>query len=226
MIKVLNIISDTNIGGAGRVILNYLKYANRDEFDTFVALPKGSLLIGPLNESGVKVIEVDGIADKSFDKADISKLEKVIKDIKPDIVHTHGSLSGRIAAKKCKVKIVYTRHSVFPLSWKIKYFPGKLVNKLVNEYYSDRIIAVSPAAKDNLTDGGISGNKITTIMNGVSPVEKLGVEEVAKVKTSYGINDDEFVMLLLARIEEYKGHLSVVEAAKKLKEDGRKFNSN
>lgn len=28
MIRVLNIISDTNIGGAGRVILNYLSYAD------------------------------------------------------------------------------------------------------------------------------------------------------------------------------------------------------
>ena len=29
MIRVLNIISDTNIGGAGRVILNYLRFATR-----------------------------------------------------------------------------------------------------------------------------------------------------------------------------------------------------
>ena len=27
MIRVLNIISDTNIGGAGRVLINYLQYA-------------------------------------------------------------------------------------------------------------------------------------------------------------------------------------------------------
>ena len=31
MIRVLNIISDTNIGGAGRVILNYLSYADRSD---------------------------------------------------------------------------------------------------------------------------------------------------------------------------------------------------
>ena len=44
MIRVLNIISDTNIGGAGRVILNYLRYADRDKFETLVAIPRGSLL--------------------------------------------------------------------------------------------------------------------------------------------------------------------------------------
>ena len=32
MTRVLNLISDTNIGGAGRVILNYLKYADTSQF--------------------------------------------------------------------------------------------------------------------------------------------------------------------------------------------------
>ena len=39
MIKVLNIISDTNIGGAGRVLLNYLQYDNRTDFETAGAVP-------------------------------------------------------------------------------------------------------------------------------------------------------------------------------------------
>ena len=30
MIRILNIISDTNIGGAGRAVLTYLKYMNRE----------------------------------------------------------------------------------------------------------------------------------------------------------------------------------------------------
>ena len=52
LIKVLNVISDTNIGGAGRVILNYLRYSNRNQFETWVALPRGSLLKPLLEEAG------------------------------------------------------------------------------------------------------------------------------------------------------------------------------
>ena len=52
MIRVLNVISDTNIGGAGRVILNYLRYADSSRFETWVAVPKGSLLKEPLEEAG------------------------------------------------------------------------------------------------------------------------------------------------------------------------------
>ena len=62
MIRVLNIISDTNIGGAGRVILNYLNSTDRDQFETLVAVPRGSLLKAPLEEAGALVYEVDGIA--------------------------------------------------------------------------------------------------------------------------------------------------------------------
>ena len=40
MIRVMNVISDTNIGGAGRVLLNYLRYAGREQFETLVALPR------------------------------------------------------------------------------------------------------------------------------------------------------------------------------------------
>ena len=65
MIRVLNIISDTNIGGAGRVVLNYLKYADRSRFETLVALPRGSLLKPLVEKAGVRAIEIDGIADRS-----------------------------------------------------------------------------------------------------------------------------------------------------------------
>ena len=222
MIKVLNIVSDTNIGGAGRVILNYLRCQDTENFKTYVAVPKGSMLIEQLEKTCAVVLEVDGIADKSYDKSDIAKLEALIKEIKPDIVHTHGSLSGRIAAKNCGCKVVYTRHSAFPLSWKMKSLPGRLVNRYVAKKYSDKIIAVGPAAEENLLGSGISKSMITTMMNGVSPVAKLKDDEIARVKEEYGITD-EFVILLLARIEEYKGHLSVVDAAKMLKDAGRKF---
>lgn len=75
MTCVLNIISDTNIGGAGRVLLNYLQYCDRTQFQVSVALPQGSLLKPPLEELGATVYEVDGIADRSFDRRDIRLLQ-------------------------------------------------------------------------------------------------------------------------------------------------------
>ena len=220
MIRVLNIISDTNIGGAGRVILNYLRYTDKTKFETMVAIPRGSLLKEPLEQAGAIVYEVDGMADRSFHKDDVKTLQALIKQLKPDLVHTHGALSGRIASRFSGVPVIYSRHSAFPVPAKIKYPPGRWVNKLVNEFFADHIIAVSPATKENLTDGGISEKKITVVMNGVAPVEETTPDERKALKAELGIPEDTCVFGILARIEDYKGHLYLVSAARELKERG------
>ena len=220
MIRILNIISDTNIGGAGRVILNYLRYADRDKFETLVAIPRGRLIKPLLEEAHVTVYEVDGMADCSYASQDVKALQALIRRVKPDLVHTHGALSGRIAAKRCHVPVVYSRHSAFPVPAKLKYPPGRWVNKLLNEHYADHIIAVSPATRDNLTEGGISPKKITVVMNGVAPVSPISDGEKAALRRSLGLEPDVFPFGILARIEDYKGHLYLVYAAKLLKDRG------
>lgn len=217
MIKVLNIISDRNIGGAGRCVLNFLKYYDRKYFCVKVVVPRGSLLVAEVKKLEVEVIEVDGIADKSFDIKAISILREIIKKEEPQIVHTHSALSARIAAKTCKgVKIVYTRHSVFPVSKHISKGIGKIANKVINEFLSDEIIAVAEAAKKNLTDAGISDKKIKVILNGVEPLTKVSDERIKQVKLKYNIADNDFVIGILARLNEVKGHIYLIEATKKL----------
>ena len=220
MIRVLNVISDTNIGGAGRVILNYLRCTDRETFETHVAIPRNSLLKAPLLEAGAIVHEVEGMADRSYAKEDVQALRQLIRRVKPDLVHTHGALSGRIAAKRSRVPVIYSRHSAFPVPAKLKYPPGRWVNKWLNEHYADHIIAVSPATRDNLLEGGISPEKITVVMNGVTPVERTSDEARAALRQELNLPADMTVFGILARIEDYKGHLYLVEAARQLREWG------
>ncbi len=221
MVRVLNVISDSNIGGAGRVLLNYLKYADTSRFETAVCLPEGSLLANPLRAAGADVYELPITPDTSFARCDVPVIKDLIRRVDPDIVHTHGSMSGRIAGRQAHRVVIFTRHSVFPLSRRLKSAPGRLLNKLINERYADRIIAVSPAAKENLTDGGIRPDIIDVIMNGVEPVTRADAETVAALRARYHISDNEFVLGILARIEDYKGHLIILDAVKSLTNDGR-----
>ena len=216
MIRVLNIISDTNIGGAGRVLLNYLKYADRTSFETHVAVPRGSLLTQPLAAAGAAVHEVAGIADRSLDPASLGILKKLIRQVDPDIVHTHGSFIGRIAGRQCGKTVIFTRHSAFPVKPYLKKGPGRWANKLLNEHYADAIIAVSPAAAENLTVAGVSARKIEIMMNGVEPVKRLSPEACASFRAQHGIVPGDFVMGIVARIEDYKGHTDILEAMAKL----------
>ena len=220
MTRVLNLISDTNIGGAGRVLLNYLKYADTARFETLAAVPRGSLLRAPLEEAGARVFEVDAMADRSYDRGDVRTLEELIARARPDLVHTHGCLSGRIAARRRGVPVVYSRHSAFPVPAKLRYPPGRWVNKWINERYADRIIAVSPAARDNLVDAGVSPGKITVVMNGTAPVPRTSPEERAALRRELGLPPGAVVFGILARLEEYKGHLDLIRAARLLKDRG------
>lgn len=221
MIQVLNVISDTNIGGAGRVILNYLRCSDRARFETTAVLPRGSLLKPSLEEAGAQVVEVDGMADRSYHREDVKALTELFRRSPPDLVHTHGCLSGRIAAKRCGVPVVYSRHSAFPVPAKLRYPPGRWVNRWVNQRYADRIIAVSPATRDNLVEGGVSPKKIAVVMNGAAPVPRTSPAERAALKEALSIPPGDVVFGILARLEDYKGHLYLVEAVRLLMERGR-----
>ncbi len=222
MLKVLQVSSDTNIGGAGKCILTYLKYFDRNRLDVAVVLPKDSLLKPEIEAQGVKIFEIDAMADKSLDTKAIKKLLAVFREFKPDVVHTHASMSARIAARLYGAKIVYTRHSVFPPNPKLTHGIGKAVCGLVNNSTADKIIAVAEAAKQNICDIGVSDKKIDVILNGVEPLREFSAEELAEAKKRFGVPEDCKCAAIVARLNEVKGHKYFVEAAKLLKEKGIK----
>lgn len=220
MIKVIEVSTDTNIGGAGRVLLILLKELDRTKFDVSAILPKNSLLAPEIEKIGVRIIEVDGIADKSLDLSSIKNLKKIFDKEKPDVVHTHASMSARIAARLSGCKVVYTRHSVFPPPKSISQGIGKVINGAINNYFSDRIIAVAEAAKDNLTDTGVKDKKIDVILNGVYPL--VPCENKDEIYKRFGIEPGEKVVSIIARLEDIKGHDYFIEAADMLIKEGYK----
>lgn len=220
MYKIIEVSSDTNIGGAGKCLLILLKEFDRKKFDVSLVLPKNSKLAPLVEELGVRIIEVDGISDKSLDLSAVKKLKKIFDTEKPDLVHTHASMSARIAARLSGAKVVYTRHSVFPPPASISKGMGKKINGIINNYFSDRIIAVAEAAKDNLTATGVSYKKIDVILNGVYPLTPC--EDKEKIRERFGVCGDEKVVSIVARLEDIKGHDYFIEAADMLLKKGYK----
>lgn len=220
VIKVMEVSSDTNIGGAGKCVLTFLKTYDRSKFDVSVVLPPNSLLKPEVEKYGVPVFEVEGMADKSLDRTAVKNLKRLFREQKPDIVHTHASMSARFAARSLKIGIVYTRHSVFPPSPKISRGIGKKINGFINNRTSDRIIAVAEAAKDNLTATGVNEEKITVILNGVDRLTPLNAEERAAARAELNLKDGQKSAAIVARLNEVKGHKYLVQAAKMVLDSG------
>lgn len=214
-IRVIHVLSDKNIGGAGRWLLNYLKYYNEALFDVMVIVPSDSLLkesLGELKFSGV--IDISAMDDKSLSFNDIGKFKKIFKDFKPDIVHTHASLSARIAAKLSGVGyVINTKHCLEnPTNNTIKRF----LNRFINKIFSDRIIAVSKAVEKSMIDAGIDSKQIVTIYNGIEFVNRSQIEEINIIKARYGINNDALVVGIAARLETVKDISTFIKAAKEI----------
>lgn len=218
--KIIEVSTDSNIGGAGKCLINLLKNFDYEKLDVKVILPPDSLLKPEIEALGTEVIEVSGIAEKSLDIKSVRRLKKIFKEERPDIVHTHASMSARIAARQVGAKVIYTRHSVFPPPKALTSFPGKMINGFINNHYSDGIIAVAEAAKDNLTDTGVNPNKIRVILNGVDRLHPVFETEKEKICKRFGANDDEKIISIVARLEEVKGHNYFIEAAKMLLDEG------
>ena len=157
--KILEILSDTNRGGAGVYLENYIAHAAPD-MEILVALPEGAAMADRLKAAGAQVVECALQGDRSYDKRDVETLRVCIETFSPDLVHTHGSLSGRIAARRAgRCKTVYTKHT---LSEPRKGLKGR-VAAMMDDRLTDAVIAVSNAARENLLEDGVKHEKIHRI---------------------------------------------------------------
>lgn len=217
---VLQILSDTNLGGAGRYLLNLFSAWDREQYDMVLAVPKGAVLTQQAQALGVPVIEVNMDGERSADFRGMLRLREVCLLLRPDLVQTHGSLSGRVAARACDARIIYTRHSAFPVSHRLKSGPGHWLSRYLTRHYADLCLAVSPAAEENLLELGAKKDRIVTMMNGAEPLQPATPEERDALHRQYGLTEGVFTTGIFARLEEYKGQTTVLEAAKLLKDRG------
>ena len=215
MIRLLHVISDTNIGGAGYQMMTLLKGLDKTKFDIRAIVPVGAKLSNHLRQEGIPFEEIPHIADRSFSMRAVWKLHNMLKAFKPHIVHTHAVLSARIAARLYGNLIVNTRHSVFPVTNFQKIL--RPVTFFAEELLGGKIIAVSPAAKDNLVDMGVSDAKISVIYNGVPEVKACSEREKQRIRARLDIPPDVFLFAKIARLDHVKGHDYVLDAAKKSK---------
>lgn len=210
MIKIIHVLTDTNIGGAGMWLLNFLRSFDREKYDVSVALPYDALLSERIKKLGITVHEVRYIADSSYSRKGTGELKELFVKIRPDIVHTHASLSARIAAKMLKIPVVNTRHCLE----EPKKFPKNAIYSFVNNALSDIIIGVSQKTCENLIECGTKKSKVRLVYNGVFPLRKLSEAEKIFTKQKYGISEENTVIGMVARLEAVKNPFFLLDVAK------------
>lgn len=235
MPKVLRIINRFNIGGITYNV-SYLSKYLAPEYET--------LLVGGPEEEGedssLYIPEGLGLKPrvlKQFQreinfKADYEayqEIKKIIRDFKPDIVHTHASKAGaigRLAAIHCKVPIIiHTFHGhVFH-----SYF-GKLKTgfyKIIERYlakHSTAIVAISNKQKLELSETFhiAPKEKIYVVPLGFDLTRfTLNKEQNRKeFRSKYTLKDDQLAIGIIGRLAPIKNHGLFIEAISYLKQNG------
>jgi len=220
-LKVLHVITDTNIGGAGRYLLYLLPQPAFRDVDIAVACPDGELSVR-LEAAGIRRLNISG-RDISFSPRLTRELAALVKAEKPDIVHTHGSLSGRIAARMRKIPVVYTKHGQVRTPDRRGIASSqagpftRLVNRVATRVLADRVIAVSDRVRKELEDSGIQPSMITVIPNGIdlSPYrQKAKRTSKAKAADADAQGKRSFLIGTVARLSPEKGIDTLLDAAK------------
>lgn len=145
----------------------------------------------------------------------IYKLNKIIKDFKPDVVHSHDShsLTPCIAVAKLNksFKLVHTRRVDFPLK-----------KKLFNKYRSKSVtlVAISKAIKDIISESGIDPNRIEIIYSGSNKPEAVNTKIASELREKFN-PDGKFVVGTIANFADHKDYPTLLKAFDNLYEKNK-----
>ena len=230
-IKILRIINRFNIGGP-TYNATFLTRFMSDEFETMLigGLPEegeaDSLHI--LNDYGVTPILIPELKrNPNFlsDRKALKKIKSIIKEFRPDIVHTHAAKAGalgRKAAFDCKVPVVihtfhgHIFHSYFG-KFKTEVF-RRIEKRLASK--STGIIAVSEQQKKELSEKFRIANKskIEVIPLGfdLNPFQVDLETKRKKTREKYHLTDNQVAIAIIGRLAPIKNHKLFLDSIEKV----------
>ncbi len=144
------------------------------------------------------------------------RLSRLMKKERCQLVHfhdAHGLSVGAMAARWAKVPLRFISRRVdFPLK----------KNRLSRNKYTREItaiIAISEGVKKVLLDSGIPSHLIHVIPSGIdfSPFEEVKSRDFLRRELSFAADD--YLVGIVAALEDHKGHTYLLQASKILKEE-------
>ncbi len=225
--KIAHIITRMIIGGAQQNTLHTIEDHLREYGDDVTLItgpttgPEGSLM-DLVHASGCRVIEIPSLLRNVKIRQELAALRQIkssLKELQPDIVHTHSSkagIIGRKAAYDLKLPCVHTIHGAA-----FHYGQNKLLYRLyrkaerIAQKWTDHYISVADAMSQQYLDARIGQpEQYTTISSGFD-VEPFLQEPTARaaLRKQWGLNEDHILIGKIGRLFPLKGHDAIIAVA-------------
>ena len=215
MTRILYVITDLDVGGAERALVELATRLDRERFAPEVACLAGEgPLAEPLRERGIPVHCL--AASGKWDLRVLWRLRKLLAGF--DLVHSflyHANMATRIAAVGSGVGAVVCAARVAERSRPRRRSLECWTHRLV-----DVEVCVSNGVRDYLGAGGFPRDKLTVIPNGVD-APRFARRDPALKKT-LGLDPDVPLVTAIGRLHEQKGMSYLLRAASSIRHSDSK----
>lgn len=233
-------------GGAGIIAFNFAKKIQEKGHIVYViSTVRNKNEEGESEYEGLKIFKIYSFYNERwraylsvYNPFTVKKIEKIIKKIKPDIVHAHNvhsylSYYSLKLAKQYSFKVFLTAHDTMLVSYgklflapgdslKINFFTNlksakkrfnPLRNLLIKHYlkYVDCVFAISASLKNLLVQNGIK-NKIEILYNGIDAENWFcSSNEIEEFKNKFKIKNKK-IIFFGGRLSEAKGGIQMLKS--------------
>ena len=227
--KIMHIITGLNNGGAEAVLYRLVEADVRCNTHFIVSLMDKGFYGDRLKQCGVSVYTLN-FSRGSISILGVINLIKILKKVKPDVVHTwmyHADLIGGIAARLVGIRsIVWSiHHANFDRQHNSRVTLSiiKICNWL-SAYVPKKIISCSIKATKLHKTIGYSPEKFVQIPNGYNLNKfKPDADSRNVLRSKLGVAQDTFIVGMVARFDAQKNHRNLIYALQKLKCRGIDF---
>lgn len=231
MKRKVMIISETTSGGVRKHILDLLLNLDIEKYELYFAysLKRADetmmMNISKLKNRGIHLIELKYMnreINLIQEMKALNELNKIIRQISPDIVHCHSSKAGAIGRISAKVsgikKIYYTPHAYImqnPSINKIKKIIFTNIERVLSRHCTTKTINVSNGEKNFAEKLNIDKNiKFQVIYNGVD--EEITHGNIVQLKKELDIEEEDIVVGVAARMDDQKDPFTFIKIAEKV----------
>ena len=215
--KVLQLINTLSTGGAEMHLLTLCRYLKRQNVEIVVAclrehVKNSRSLRLDFEEEDIRVINLQ--ADSRYDSLFLGRIARVLREERPDIIHTHlprADVAGAFARVFHPGLVwVCSVHAIYSEDWS-----GRWSLPLFNLLWrrADIMLCISHAVREWLVGRGVPQDKARVIHYGIEP-EKFSEPRV-NLREQWGLNDNA-VVGSIGRLEPRKGHDLLIQAMPEL----------
>ncbi len=226
--KVVHVITGTNVGGAQIMLQRYLAALGSDARDhSVVSLMGDGVIAEPIRSLGVNVTSLN-LREGQVTPGSLVNLRRAVRELAPDVVHGwmyHGcmaawaAIAGRITSKPGLVWAVH--HSLQDIQNE-KRSNRILIRALAKlSGFAGQITYCSDVSRKQHEAIGFSGANSALIPNAID-TNMFRPDDAARKRLEdlCGVNDGRFFVGNFARSHPMKDHVSMVRATAKLLESG------